>query len=241
MRRLTLCVVALLATFSQTMMAATQSSFYQRHDNEQAVLNEALGNARQASTLVAVVLGAQWCHDSRALADFMQSPALATPLAEFEMVTIDVGFLENKKSLIAQLDYPAYFATPTLLLVDPATQQVVNRASLIRWQNAHNESADALASYLQHALQQWQQQQTPVPPTTAIAAFENAQADELYRHYAKLGKLLALENEGEAVPTLNDKWRQVKTYRMQLQQDIIDMHNKGETGDNLPTYAPISW
>ncbi|NVK56559.1 MAG: thioredoxin family protein [Alteromonadaceae bacterium] len=241
MRQFTCCIGFILLMFSPGMMAATQSSFYVQHDNEHAVLNEALSSARYSATLVAVVLGAEWCHDSRALADFMQSEPLKSPLNNIELVTIDVGFLENKQSSLAQFDYPAYFATPTLLLVDPATQQVVNRASLVRWQNAHNESAENLAVYLQQALHQWQQQQPPVPPTQAITAFENAQAEKLYQHYAKLGTLLDLETQGELVPTLNNKWLEVKKYRTRLQQDLIEMHQQGSIGDKTPTYAPISW
>ncbi len=243
MRRL-LCYVSVLlvtVTSSVNVIAASQPSFYLRYDDEQAVLSDAINSAEQTSTLVALVLGAEWCHDSRALADFMQSQTLATPLQDIELVPLDVGFLENKNALRTPLDYPAYFATPTLLLIDPTTQQVVNRDSLVRWQSAHNEPAEALAEYLREQLHHWQQHGSPKLPAAAVSAFEQAQAKTLYQHYSKLGTLLNLETQGKPVPTLNEKWLNVKAYRTRLQQDLIDMHKQGSIGDNLPTYAPISW
>lgn len=215
--------------------------FYQRFEDESAVVDDALEQASASHQLVALVLGAEWCHDSRALAEYFNDPALTSVSAAMTLLPIDVGYLENKQSLLSQFGYPAYFATPTLLLIDPQTRQVINRATLPAWQNAHNESATSLHAYLQSQQQFWQTQWQATPPAPVIEAFEAQQAETLYEHYRQLGALLALEDNNQPAPGLNSQWRAVKQYRTALQNDLIRLHEQGGTEDKLPNYSPIAW
>lgn len=217
------------------------SGFYVRHENEAAVVEHTIAKAGENQQLVALVLGAQWCHDSRALAGYFNDPALSSVAESIALLPVDVGYLENKHTLLSQFGYPAYFATPTLLLIDPQTRQVINRATLPAWQSAHNESAAALQDYLQAQQQYWQSQWQPAPMMSEIEAFETQQASQLYGHYQQLGKLLAKEDNGQPAPDLNAQWRAVKQYRMALQSDLIRMHQAGKIGDKTPNYAPIDW
>ena len=216
-------------------------SFYQRYDNEAAMVEHTIAQAAENQQLVALVLGAQWCHDSRALAGYFDEPALASALTDIALLPIDVGYLENKQNLLSQFNYPAYFATPTLLLIDPQTRQVINRASLTAWQSAHNESAEALHDYLHAQRHYWQSQWQAAPLLPAIRDFEFQQAAQLYEHYQHLGDLLAREDNNQPAPGLNQQWRAVKQYRMALQSDLIELHRQGEIGDKIPNYSPISW
>lgn len=216
-------------------------SFYQRYSNEQATINATLTSAREQQQLVALVLGAAWCHDSRALAGYFSTPELSAISDSITLLPVDVGYLENKRSLLSLFGYPVYFATPTLLLIDPGTGQVINRDTLPIWQSAHNESAAALTNYLQTQLHFWQTDWQPSDSAKEVAEFEQQQAILLYSHYQQLGKLLASEDSGGAAPSLNAQWRAVKQYRMALQADLIKFHRQGEIGDKTPNYAPIAW
>lgn len=216
-------------------------SFYQRYNNERTIINESLKNAREQQQLVALVLGAAWCHDSNALAGYFSAPELSAISNSITLLPVDVGYLENKQSLLSQFGYPVYFATPTLLLIDPGSGQVINRDTLPIWQSAHNESAAALTDYLQAQLDFWQTDWHPSDSAEDVAEFEQQQAILLYDHYQQLGKLLALENSGGSAPSLNTQWRAVKQYRMALQADLIKFHRQGEIGDKTPNYAPIVW
>ncbi|MBR9794203.1 MAG: hypothetical protein GYB58_20910 [Gammaproteobacteria bacterium] len=239
LRKLT--AVLMLVVAGPLLAGDDSSGFYQRYDNEAAVVEHTIAQAVENHQLVALVLGAQWCHDSRALAGYLNDPALAPVTKNIALLPVDVGYLENKHALLSQFGYPAYFATPTLLLIDPQTRRVINRASLPAWQSAHNESAAALQDYLQAQLQYWESQWQPGPIVPEVEAFETQQANRLYEDYQRLGKLLAKEDAGQPVPALNARWRAVKQYRMALQADLIRMHQEGEIGDKTPNYSPIDW
>lgn len=234
-------IVILLVVCWPLMASENDDSFYLRFENEQQIVDDTLAQAKQNNQLVAVILGANWCHDSRALAGFFDDPAMAQVTESMTVLPLDVGYLENKQSLLSQFDYPAYFATPTLLLIDPDSKQVINRASLPAWQSAHNESVETLQSYLQTQQQQWREQWQPDVTAPAVAEFEAQQASILYNHYQQLGALLALEDNNQPAPGLDEQWRAVKQYRMALQSDLIHMHQQGKMSDEMPNYSPIAW
>ena len=89
------------------------------------------------------VLGAQWCHDSRGLAANFSKPAMQEILQQkYETLFIDVGFLKDRRNVTERFDYPAYFATPTVLIIAPDTKQLLNQSSLQIWQAADSVDFD---------------------------------------------------------------------------------------------------
>ena len=188
-----------------------------------------------------LILGANWCHDSRALAGYFDSPEVKQAASHYQVLPVNVGYLENKSALLGQFNYPAYFATPTVLAIDPESKTVLNRASLVTWQSAHNESAATLAEYLDAIATNSPANGThsEIPPS--LIEFETQQANVLYAHYQHLGTLLKQEDEGKATPALNKKWREVKAFRVKLQNDLIDLHQQPEPLGAFPTYPEISW
>ena len=76
------------------------SGFYVRHENEAAVVEHTIAQAGENQQLVALVLGAQWCHDSRALAGYFNDPALSSVAESIALLPVDVGYLENKHTLL---------------------------------------------------------------------------------------------------------------------------------------------
>src|SRR5210317_1035329 len=79
-----------------------------------ADVQQALVRAGDGDRLALVVLGANWCHDSRALASRLHSPPLAALIQQhYELVFVDVGFYENGRDVVQQFDVPHYYATST--------------------------------------------------------------------------------------------------------------------------------
>ena len=237
-----LCMV--LACFlSSPAFSAGNSSFYPSSspDSQTQRLEEALNQAEMKGKPLLLILGANWCHDSRALAGYFDSPEVKQAASHYQVLPVNVGYLENKSALLGQFNYPAYFATPTVLAIDPVSKAVLNRASLVTWQSAHNESAAALAEYLDSIVSGSAVGEThsEIPPS--LIEFETQQANVLYAHYQHLGVLLKQEDEGQATPTLNTKWREVKAFRVKLQNDLIDLHQQPEPPGAFPTYPEISW
>ncbi len=233
----------LCVTLSTANAADDSGGFYQTFGalQESHKVDEALNRAVDKKQPLLLILGADWCHDSRALAGYFDAPEVKKAAERFEVLPVDVGYLENKSDWLQQFAYPAYFATPTVLAIDPVSKTVLNRESLVKWQSAHNESALVLADYLSSIIADSKIDTAKTVPPIPLAQFEQQQANVLYTHYNKLGALLKLEDEGQDVPELNEMWREVKAFRVQLQKDLIRLHNGSDISEPLPTYPVISW
>jgi hypothetical protein len=81
-----------------------------------------LDRAGADNRLALVVLGANWCHDSRALASRLHRPPLTELVQQhYELVFVDAGFLDKARAVMQQFGVALYYATPTVLIIDPAS------------------------------------------------------------------------------------------------------------------------
>jgi len=80
-----------------------------------ADVQQALGRAEDGDRLALVVLGANWCHDSRALASRLHSSPLAEVIQQdYELVFVDVGFLDKGRAVTQQFGVPHLYSNSTL-------------------------------------------------------------------------------------------------------------------------------
>ncbi len=109
--------------------------------------------ARESGKQLLVVLGGNWCHDSRALAARLYEEPLSTTIeAHYEILFVDVGYLQIGKDLITSLGIPVYYATPTVLIVDPVSGRVINAQNRHQWGDAANIGmAESLEYFRQFA------------------------------------------------------------------------------------------
>ena len=97
---------------------------YESSDDQLADVQQALSRADDSDRLALVVLGANWCHDSRALASRLYRSPLADVIQEnYELVFVDVGFYEISREVVQQLGVAQFYATPTVLIIDPSNGQ----------------------------------------------------------------------------------------------------------------------
>ncbi len=110
--------------------------------------------ARQLEKQALIVMGANWCHDSRALAGHFQKPRFQTLFAKsFELVYVDTGLKggDTNNDVAQRFGLPAIKGTPTVFIIDKAGK-ALNLDSATAWRNSAERTEDAvydeLVSYL---------------------------------------------------------------------------------------------
>jgi hypothetical protein len=125
-----LIAVALVSVFLNVTEVLASGELYLPSDDAMADVSNALNAARESNKLVLVAMGANWCHDSRALASRLyQQPLNALIDEHYEIVFVDVGFLDKGKEVISSIGPPVYYATPTVLILDPVSGRGIDPAS----------------------------------------------------------------------------------------------------------------
>jgi len=193
--------------------------------------------AKQQNKLAMIVLGAQWCHDSRDLSANFSKPEMQDILNKnYEVSFIDVGFLQDRRDVTEAFAYPNYFATPTVLIIDPNTQQVLNAQDLSTWFNASSVSYEDYLSYFETSAL------SEAPITMQIfhplvRAFEKQQGQRLQDAYAVLSPFLEAEADG----TLNDTkpfyqyWTDIRNFRKRLNEDMLALRSIQQASVNQLT------
>jgi hypothetical protein len=196
-----------------------------------ANLDAATARARAENKLLMVVMGANWCHDSRAFIDRMAEPGLQKLVDErFVVERVNIGYFDYIRGVVQRWDVPVIYGTPTVLVVEPDSNQVLNRPSLAYWRNAESISLHDTLGYFEafapagvEGLAAAHSTDNPAARAALaeIGEFERAQAERIYAAYAELGPLLRRYEQGEQVPGFMPKWNNLAVMR-------------GGLGDTLP-------
>lgn len=117
-----------------------------------AQVETALARAAARKTRVLLVLGANWCHDSRALAGWLETPRFAALVAaRYELVYVNVGMPQtgdgHNLDVAQRFGLEAMPGTPALLVLRPDGSPI-NADSAASWRNAASRSEDAIFSEL---------------------------------------------------------------------------------------------
>ncbi len=107
----------------------------------------ALQAAKISRRNVLLVLGANWCHDSRGLAAQFQEGELQEVIAEgYELVWVDTGYRDRNLDVAARFGVMELYGTPTVLIVSPEGA-LLNRESVHDWRTAASTPYDQTLSY----------------------------------------------------------------------------------------------
>jgi len=122
-------------------------------DAASADVGAALVRARTTGHRVILVFGANWCHDSRALAGWFGTWSFVEMMRDrYEIVWINVGDEPGEKDKNADLarrfGLDGIQGTPTVLVLD-ATGKPLNLADAPTWRNAASRKEDAIFAYFQ--------------------------------------------------------------------------------------------
>ncbi|MEZ9139706.1 MULTISPECIES: thioredoxin family protein [unclassified Shewanella] len=215
------------------------------HDNDMERVASAQSTAQANGKLLLVVMGAQWCHDSRGLAAKFSTNQMQTILSDrFETVFIDVGYFDDLHYLPQKYAYPAYFGTPTVMVINPETSQLLNEVNLSKWQSADSVPMD---DYLTFFSSIGSQPVAPLHSSAEIDQFTEKNVAKMKQGFDHLRPIWAAVREGSV--DKSDELQAVATevwqFRTQLQKDIVAMKLKLAEDPaaklNLPDYALFSW
>lgn len=123
--------------------------------NAQVDVNRAFSDAKLTRRNVVIVMGANWCHDSRALASWLDTPRFLPLMIErYHIVYVDVGTPQTGQG--RNLDIAARFgiakvkATPLVIVVSPDGNMLNSRKDARSWRNAASRSEDAIFGYFKN-------------------------------------------------------------------------------------------
>lgn len=113
-----------------------------------ADVDAALAQASISHKPVLLVMGANWCHDSRALAGWLAQPRFATLVEDrFELVFVNVGMPQtgdgHNLAIARRFGIEKLPGTPNVLVIDP-DGTLLNRETATTWRNAASRSEDEI-------------------------------------------------------------------------------------------------
>lgn len=119
-----------------------------------ADVEAALVQAQNRGTRVLVVMGANWCHDSRALATRLATQEFKTLISEnFELVYVSVGSKPGQKDqnrdVSQRFGIEKIEGTPTVFIASP-DGSVLNTDSAGYWRHADAIPNDMTYAYFDH-------------------------------------------------------------------------------------------
>jgi hypothetical protein len=264
-----LCGVSITANLKAADSAAEGSKghsgrVYSPVEHQDEVLTAFINKAAESNKLALLVMGANWCHDSRGLAKRLNSQQVKDQIEQnYDVLYIDVGYLSNIKPVITRFGIPVIYATPTVLVLDPKSEKVINRDNMHIWRSAgtigqqqtldyFNDIAENKAARLQAVLELDLTSNKDVKRLiTSIDRFELSQANRLYKAFEIVGPLLQADIEGKEAGKIDEYWRAVSRYRRQLTDDLVLLRKQvvefansgGEENKTLefPSYTKFEW
>ena len=219
-----------------------------------ADVDRTLATAREKGRLALIVMGATWCHDSRGLARRFRDESVGEVLdKDYEVLFVDVGYLDQARAVNQRFGMPSIYATPTVMIVGPETEELKNARSMHMWRAADSISYSDTRDYFarEAALAR-----NPAPAPGAILkayyesidAFEEREASRLIEGYNRIGPQLAL-GPGNYPDGFEALWGEVRGFRYKLTDDLLALRAQAEelAGEGIseplvfPSYPALSW
>ena len=120
---------------------------YDRTRDADADLATAMEIAAENDQLTLLVMGANWCHDSRALAGHLRKERFKPLIAEhYRLVHVDVGQKVRNQHIARRFGLDGTPGTPTVLVLD-SDGTLLNRDTAPTWRNAASRTEDAIYDY----------------------------------------------------------------------------------------------
>lgn len=120
---------------------------FQTDRDAHADVDAALARATERGTKALVVMGGNWCHDSRAFAAAMQRPDTAILIArDYELVWVNVGMKVLNQDVAERFGLDGTPGTPTVV-VARGDGTVLNLEDAPTWRNAASRDPEDIYQY----------------------------------------------------------------------------------------------
>ena len=129
--------------------SAAPVAYYPEDADAAKVLDAALAAAKVEGKLAVVVFGADWCHDSQALARVLSSDAFKAEFgARFSVTFIDVGTPQigqgRNLDLVGRFGIKRLEGTPAMVVISPKGKRLNSKSDAVSWRNADSRPVDAI-------------------------------------------------------------------------------------------------
>jgi len=191
------------------------------------------------------------------LASRLHRPPLAEVIQQhYELVFVDVGFYEKGRPVTQQFGVAHFYATPTVLIIDPSNGQLVNDEDRHIWGNAFNIDMSSSVRYFE----KWAMNDSVADPVVdsiqlkqlyaEINQFEQQLAERVAAGYAVVGPMLEAYEAGNEPEEFDASWNELRDFRTVIPGDIRelrgDARRRVSAGDQdiqilFPQYPMLSW
>lgn len=129
-----------------------ERKFYLVTDDDAGMLDAALASAKAEGKQAVIVFGADWCHDSRALAKVLTGEAFKAEFgARYAVTFIDVGVPQTGQGrnldLVARFGVKKMKGTPALFVISPEGKRINSTKDAVSWRNAHSRGEAAILGW----------------------------------------------------------------------------------------------
>ena len=228
-------LIAFLALFLFLPVAACGEEDHPRPFNADLdgmeQVESGLAEARANDKRLLLVLGANWCHDSRAFAHHLEDPHLAAIIEEnYVLRLIDVGLRDRHHDVMQRFGVTAIYATPTIFIIDPEDEFLLNRHNMSDWTTAASRQIDeALHYFTAWADAEYGDDGLIVASVvyqsmlTEIEVFEAEEGARLAQAYIDIANWRALP-EAEQPEDLDARIREVDEWRLSMVPRVRDLY-----------------
>ncbi|MDJ0979285.1 MAG: thioredoxin family protein [Erythrobacter sp.] len=149
---------ALVKTASGHPHDYPEARSYTVSEDADAEVDAALARAAENGKRVMLVIGANWCHDSRALAGWLGTERFAALISErYELVFVNVGMPQSGDghniAIAQRFGLSKLPGTPNLLVLT-AQGRSVNADTATSWRNAASRDEDSIYAELERLSKQ---------------------------------------------------------------------------------------
>jgi len=226
-------------------------------DNVMADVDQLIDRAKRNKTLALVIIGANWCHDTRSLTDNLDDPAMQAALKGYDYTLVNADQFAESVALVKRFQQATLYATPTLLIINPETEGLVNSHDMHQWRDAYKMPLAEKIAYFERMKEPKNHTEprafTPYRELNNILSrvwqFERQQAARIEAVYGTLIPLV--EDHAEDRPdNFIKQWNELFDLRAQLTDDIARLEKEAKdrfmAGERnfdvtLPSYPKFSW
>lgn len=122
---------------------------YDEHADAAADLLAARARAKAANKLLLIDFGGNWCADCRILAGVMEQSEMRPFVhRHYEVINVDVGLFNRNMDILAHYGFQKIEGVPAVFVVDPRTDELLNRKSVIALEDARSMTPQSIADWI---------------------------------------------------------------------------------------------
>ena len=233
-------------------------------DDQMAEIDKTLATAKKNGKLALIIMGANWCHDSRSMASNLYKPDIKESVQKnYELLFIDVGYYTKIKKVINRFGLPVIYSTPTILIVDPESEQLINEHNMLLMRDAASVSEletqeyfeDIAANREQLTLNATIKNESPrlTRLNQSIDDFETFHADRIYHAFSIIGPLIKEKKDGGDPKEFDAIWKVISKLRYTITDDLAKLRKQAKQMDTasesqnvikkleFPEYPAFDW